>query len=183
MTEEEIRGDDAVLVKLEELNLNLSSDLPYCLEKMFPRLKGWGAKTEIKARVKLLKQAEPAITDMLLSNEEIIFVSKGVKNSIFEAITIGALWSNMINQTVFVLTNARLIMAHCNRKGCISEPCWMIYYSEIATFKTRFTGTVTLKLKGGGKLQFSGFPKTDRKTMAQLFVETVEQYRQHGFQP
>lgn len=174
---------ERVIEKLAELNLTIDSTLPYRLEQMFPRVTGWGSKAEIKARVKLLNAAELTIDKMLLPSEEIIFVSKGVQNSIVEALTIGALWANMINQTVFILTNARLLMAHCDRRGRISEPCWMIYYSEIDSFKTRFTGTVTIKLKTGGKLQFTGFPKTDRKTMPKLFEQVVENYREHGFQP
>ncbi|MEZ6129858.1 MAG: hypothetical protein R3C59_14340 [Planctomycetaceae bacterium] len=174
---------DDVHAKLKELKLELNPDLPYRLEKMFPRLQGWGVKGEIKARVKLLNQAEPGIRQMLLPKEEVLFVSKGVKNSIFEALTIGALWANMINQTVFVLTNARLIMAHCNRHGQVAEPCWMIYYSEIQDFKSSFTGTVTLKLKDKSKYQFSGFPKTDRKTMPLIFEEAFQQYQALGFEP
>lgn len=183
MSKQHAITEGSVIGKLEELNLVVDSSLPYRLEKMFPRLTGWGAKAEIKARVKLIRAVEPTIAKMLLPNEEIIFVSRGVQNSILEAMTIGAIWANMINQTVFVLTNARLLLAHCNRRSQISEPCWMIYYSEIEAFKTRFTGTVTIKLKTGGKIQFTGFPKTDRKTMPKLFEEVVEQYRQHGFEP
>ena len=89
----------------------------------------------------------------------------------------------MINQTVFILTNARLILLHCNSKGVTSEPCWMIYYSEIKTFKTRFTGLVDLQLLDGKRLRFSGFPKADRKAMPLIFEEAMDGYLDRGFEP
>ena len=174
---------EMVTDKLAELNLQLNPEMPYRLDSMFPRLKGFGSKSEIKTRVKLINQAEPKIDEILLENEEVLYVSRGVQNSILEALTIGAVWANMINQTLFVLTNVRLLMAHCNGKGKISQPCWVIYYSEIKTFKATFTGTIKLKLNDGKNLQFSGFPKSDRKAMPQIFESAVEKYRELGFTP
>ena len=179
----ETHTSEMVTSKLRELNLQLNPEMPYRLESMFPRLEGFGAKSEIKKRVKLINHAEPKIDAILLENEEVLYIARGIQNSIFEALTIGAVWANLINQTLFVLTNVRLLMAHCNSKGRISEPYWVIYYSEINTFKAKFGGTIQLKLRDRRKLQFSGFPKSDRKEMPQLFERAVEQYRALGFEP
>jgi hypothetical protein len=183
MAETETPTPESVRAKLAELNLHLSDDLPWQPERMFPRLTGWGVKNELKTRVKLIERVEPELREMLFENEEIHFVSRGVQNSIVEAMTIGAMWANMINRTVFVLTNLRIILAHCDRHGAIHPPSWMIYYSQIKDFKTSFTGTVTLKLKDGKKYQFSGFPKSDRKAMPALFEEAVHKYQALGFDP
>lgn len=172
-----------VAAKLEELGVPLDPDLPFRLDKMFPKLTGFGIKGQLKRRAKLIQNVQPRLNDVLLSGEEVWYIARGVQHSIIEAMTIGALWSNMINQTVFVLTNARLLLLHCNSKGVTSEPCWMIYYSEIKKFKARFTGVVTLKLNDGKSLQFSGFPKADRKSMPQMFEEAVEAYQERGFEP
>ena len=175
---------ESVLAKLNELKLNLNIDgLPYQLEKMFPRLDGWGVKAEIKRRVKLIQQVEPQLPEMLYPNEKILYIAKGVQHSIIEAITIGALWSNMINQTVFVLTNLRLLMIRSNSKGKPAETCWMIYYSEITKFKPTLTGVLDLKLDDGKSIRFTGFPKLDRKTMPKIFEEALETYRERGFEP
>lgn len=180
---EDVMTAASVTNRLAELNLQLNPEMPYRLELMFPRLDGFGAKGEIKNRVKLIKNAEPKIDEILLKNEDVLYVARGVQNSIVESMTIGAMWANMINQTAFILTNVRLIMAHCNSKGKISEPCWVIYYSEIETFKARFGGSMQLKLKDGRKLQFTGFPKTDRNAMPKIFEDAVERYHERGFEP
>jgi len=175
---------EAVLAKLAELKLGLNTDsMPYQLEKMFPRLDGWGVKGEIKRRVKLIQQVEPQLPEMLFPNEKILYVGKGIQHSIIESLTIGAVWSNMINQTVFVLTNLRLLMIRSNSKGSPADTCWMIYYSEITKFKSTLTGVLDLKLNDGKKIRFTGFPKVDRKTMPKLFEEAMETYRERGFTP
>ena len=171
--------------KLNQMGLQFGFDkLPYRLDKMFPRLKGWGAKGDIKKKVKLIKQMEPILPNVLLPDEEIYYIAKGIQHSTFEAMTIGALWSNMINQTVFVLTNLRLIMFHTNTSGKPKETCWQIYYSEIKQFKKAFMSSVLkLNLNDGTKLQFTGFSGLDKKTMPQLFEETMETFKELGFEP
>ena len=183
MNQTDLPVAEEVASKLAEWELNLNPEMPYQLDKMFPKLAGWGVKTEIKRRVKLIREVEPRLESMLLPNEQVLYVAKGIQSSVFEAITIGAMWSNMINQTVFVLTNVRLLMAHCNRKGQTSEPCWMIYYSEIKSFKGNWTGRLDLKLNDGTCYRFTGFPKIDRKTMPVIFEQAIQLYKEHGFEP
>ena len=175
----------AARARLNQLGLEFGFDkLPYRLDKMFPKLKGWGAKGDIKKKVKLIKQMEPILPDALLPDEEIYYISKGIQHSTFEAMTIGALWSNLINQTVFVLTNLRLIMFHTNTKGKPKETSWQIYYSEIKKFKKALMSSVLkLNLNDGTKLQFTGFSNLDKKTMPQLFEETMATFKELDFQP
>lgn len=175
---------DSVKEKLAQLNLHLDDErVPYRLEKMFPKLDGWGAKTQLKNKVRLIQHVEPFLESVLRPNEEVLYVAKGVRHSPLEAMTIGALWASMINQTVFVLTNVRLIMVRSNSKGKPHATCWMIYYSEITKFKASFTGILDLRLADGKKLKFTGFPKLDRKSMPAIFEEALELFREHDFAP
>lgn len=175
---------DTAIQKLAEMGLSLDTDrIPYRLEKMFPKLEGWGAKGSIKSKVKLIKQLEPALPHVLLPNEEILYVAKGIQHSLIESFSIGGLWSNMINQTVFILTNLRLLMLRTNSKGKPAETCWLIYYSEIKKFKGTITGVVDIKLSDGKRLKFTGFPKLDKKTMPLIFEEALEEFRKHDFNP
>lgn len=176
-------SSEDVLQTLGELDLSLNSKLPYHLDKMFPRLRGWGAKAEIKARVKLLNEADLVLPRMLFPKEEVIFVSQGVQNSRLESITLGAMFSSIINRCLLVMTNARLIIAHCNSSGRISEPCWMIYYSEIKTFHRRLTGSIGVTLRKGERFHYSGLSKVDRKIMPLLFRQTAMKHLEHGFRP
>lgn len=180
-----VQVDTATEVRamLSQLKLTLDDQINYRLEKMFARLKGWGAKGEVKTKAQLVLQVEPTLRQLLLDGEEVLYVAKGIQQSIIESMFMGAMWANMINQTVFVLTNARLIMARCNGKGKPTETFWMIYYSEIDKFKKGWTGSINIKLKDGKKLAFAGFTKTDGKSMPAIFEEAVEQYRMSGFHP
>ncbi|MBI1315118.1 hypothetical protein GC176_27825 [bacterium] len=173
----------AVQNKLAELSLTLDEAIPYRLSSMFPKLEGWGVRKEIRNKVKLIRNIEPCLSDLLRAGEEILYVAKGVQYSLLEAQFIGGLWANMINQTVFVVTNLRLIMINSNSKGVPKHTFWMIYYSQIDKAKAGFSGVLNLKLRDGKKLKFTGFTKLDRKTMPPLFEQAVETYQKHGFDP
>lgn len=179
--------DTATIVreKLEQLGLQFDhSKLPYRLDKMFPKTKGWGAKGDIKKKVKLIKQLEPILPDALMEGEEVFYIAKGIQHSWFEAISIGALWSNLINQTVFVLTNLRVLMFHTTSSGKPLETCWQIYYSEIKVFKKSVLSTVLkLKLNDRKSLQFTGFSKLDKTAMPQIFEEALQMFKQLDFAP
>ena len=175
---------EAVRQKLAQLGLSLDTDrIPYRLEKMFPKLEGWGAKGEIKRKVGLIGQVESHLPDVLLPNEEVFYIAKGVQHSSLEAITIGALWSSMINQTVFILTNLRLLMVRSNSKGKLAQTCWMVYYSEIKKFKATLTGVLDLRLADGKRLRFTGFSKLDKKSMPRIFEEALEVFQTYEFNP
>ena len=168
--------------KLEELGIQLDSQLPYDVDRMFPKLKGWGVKGAIKQKHKVLQKVEPLLKRMVLRDEKILYVAKGIQVKFSEQYFLG-IWANLINQTVFVLTNLRLIMLHVDGSGNPHNMYWVIYYSQITTFKGSWTGQVKLKLEDGLKLVFSGFKGDDRKQMPTIFQECVEVYRQQGFNP
>jgi hypothetical protein len=149
---------------------------------MFPKLEGWGSKSGIRRKVVLIGQIEPIPGDLLLPNEEVMYMANGVQHSAQEALTIGA---NLINQTVFVLTNLRLVMLRTNSKGRPRETCWSISYSQISQFKAGFTGVLKLKLQlnDGRGLQFTGCSKLDKKSMPVIFQECMETCRDLDFDP
>src|SRR5262249_19917050 len=92
-------------------------------------------------------------------------------------------WAHLINQTVFVLTNLRLLMLHADTKGRPRHTFWTIYYSQIKRFKPTWTGNLLLDLCDGTKLRFTGFGKVARKEMPRIFEEALESYRELGFNP
>jgi hypothetical protein len=172
----------AAAAMLQSMKFQLDPAINWRLEKMFPQLTGWGAKGNVKRQAKLAKQAEPMLVKVLASGEQVLFVAKGIRYSFAEQYFMG-IWAQMINHTVFVLTNARLLMLHSNGKGKPRDTAWMIYYSEIENFKSSWTGMVDVKLKDGSKMRFSGFAKHDRKIMPDLFKEALAEYREAGFSP
>jgi hypothetical protein len=174
---------EEVQAQLTKLKLSLDRDISYRLETVFAKISGWGAKGEIKRRAKLIRQVEPTLKEMLMPKEQVLYVAKGTQNATAEALFMGAYWSAMLNQTVFVLTNLRLLMLRCKSNGKPTHTFWVLYYSEIAQFQPSWTGTLKLKLKDGKSLTFSGFPKLDRKAMPAIFQEALDNYKKLGFQP
>lgn len=172
----------SVAQSLAEWDLSLDPSITYELDKVFPKTEGWGAKGEVKRKVKLIQNVEPVLRRILLDGEQVLYVAKGVQYNFSEQYFMG-IWANLINQTVFVLTNARLLMIRTDSKGRPKETFWMVAYSQIDKFKGSWTGTVEVKLRDGLKLKFTGFPKTDRKSMPTLFEEVLETYRKAGVDP
>ena len=172
----------AATAKLQQLGIELDPDLPYRLDTMFPRLEGWGAKGELKRKGKVIRNVQPRIAEMLRPGEEILYIAKGVQYSFAEHYFMG-IWAMTINQTVFVLTNVRLLMIRTNSDGRPKLTDWMIYYSQIDKLKGSWTGMLSLKLRDGKSLQFSGFSKSDRQTMPQVFEDALEEYRARNFDP
>jgi len=149
---------------------------------MFPRLEGWGAKGELKRKGKVIRNIEPRLAEMLRPGEEILYIAKGVQYSFAEHYFMG-IWAMTINQTVFILTNVRLLMIRTNGDGKPKQTAWMIYYSQIEKLKGAWTGMLSLKLRDGKSLQFSGFSKSDRQTMPEVFENALEEYRARNFDP
>ncbi len=184
MSEAPVPGPrEKVVQRLQEMKIVLDPEIPYQLEKVFPKITGWGSNAEVKRRGKLIRLVEPVLAKMLLPDEEVWYVAKGVQYSLAENYFMGALWAAMMNQTVFVFTNARLLMMRSNSRGKPTEMFWMIYYSEIAHFKSTWTGVLSLKLSDKKTLKFTNFPSLDRKSMPPLFQAALDDYRAHGLTP
>lgn len=173
---------EQVQAKLAELKL-VMPPLPYRWETLFAKLEGWGVKGYIQRKQKLISNSANLLQKMLRPGEEVLYVGKGVYASFVEQYFMGALIANLINQTVFVLTNLRLIMLHSNTKGVPQHTYWTIYYSQIKTFKASWTGTVNLVLVDGTSLKFSGFEKLDRTQMPAVFEKALADYVALGFNP
>jgi hypothetical protein len=169
--------------RLAELGIRLDPAIAYRMDTMFPRLEGWGSKGELQRKAKVIRLVEPKLTQILRDGEEVLYVAKGVQMAMFETVFMGMLVSALLNQTVFVLTNARIIVIRTDSTGKPKHTCWMLYYSEVQKFKKTWTGSLALTLKDRRKLTFAGFTKTDGKAMPTIFEEALETYRRHGFQP
>lgn len=174
---------EEVQAQLNKLKLSLDAAIPYRLPTVFAKISGWGAKGEIKRRAKLIQQIEPTLKKMLMPKEEVLYVAKGTQSSTSEALFMGAYWAAVMNQTVFVLTNLRILMLRSKGNGKPTHTFWVLYYSEIDLFQPSWTGALKLKLKDGKKFTFTGFPKLDRKAMPTIFQDALDNYRKLNFHP
>lgn len=168
---------------LQKYNLTLDPAINYNLESMLQKTSGWGAKGEVKRIHKTCVPVEPLLKRLLQEGEEVLYVARGVQYKFSEQYFLGY-WANLINQTVFVLTNVRLLMFHVNSKGVPRHTHWVIYYNQIKKFKgAMLGGTMTLNLIDGTKLSFAGFKGVDRKRMPACFEEAMQAYKELGFNP
>ena len=167
---------------LEDLGLSLNPNVQWNTASMFPKVKGFGAKGTAKRKVKLIQNLGTMLEETLYPEEVVQYVAQGVQVKFSEQYFLG-LWANLINQTVFVLTDVRILMYHTNTRGVPHNSIWMVYYSEIVKFQKRFGGSMTMKLKDGGKFVFTGFKGADRKNMPQIFQRIQQDHSELGFQP
>ncbi len=175
-------SDDAATL-LEKYNLSFDSEINYNLESMLQKTSGWGAKGEVKRIHKTTVGVEPLLKRLLQDGEEVLYVARGVQYKFSEQYFLGY-WAHLINQTVFVLTNVRLLMFHVNSKGIPQHTNWVIYYNQIKKFKgAMLGGSMALDLVDGTKLRFSGFKGVDRKRMPACFEEATRAYSELGFNP
>ena len=174
---------ELALERLQKLKIALDETISYRLESVFSKTTGWWANLEIKRRARLILLVEPRLKEMLLQNEQVLYIAKGVQYSFFESYLRGALLAAMLNQTVFVLTNLRLLLIRSKSDGKPLDAYWVIYYSEIVQFTPRWTGMLKLRLLDGKRLTFTGFSRLDRQAMPIIFQSAINDYRSVGFEP
>jgi hypothetical protein len=119
----------------------------------------------------------------LRPGEEVLYVAKGVQSSFWEQYFLRAWAAILINQTVFVLTNVRLLMLHSNTSGKPKDMSWMIYYSQVTKFTSGWFGTVVVKLRDGKTYKYGGFTGGDRKQMPTVFRRVANTYKERDFDP
>lgn len=182
MTDDEASTEPSAAQRLEQYGARLNPKIDYCLERVFPKREGWLAKYDVRRRVGLINRLEPLLARLIKPNEQVLMVTKGVQSLFLERMHFGH-WAATINQMAFVLTNARILIFRTNAQGAPKYAFWMVYYDQIAQVRTTLLGNLSLKLKDGKSLKFSGVPKIDRKAIRQTVEEGVAQYEQMGFHP
>jgi hypothetical protein len=153
------------------------------LERLFPKTEGWGAKTDIKRRLRMLKSISPHLEHLLYPGERIEFVTNGVLNSFAEQYCMG--WfAFILNQTLFVFTNYRVILLHATSKGEAKTMMWQIPYDQITKFTpgNLVSATVVFKLADGKSYRFTHIPRGDRRALRSYVAEQRERVASEAFQ-
>jgi len=169
--------------RLADYGLHLNHDFPYQVDVLFPVFQGEETRGDLRRKTELLTRLEPTLENLLLPNERVYYVARGVQQSALELIFVGALWASIINQTVFILTSLRIVMLRCNSRGTPAGVGWVVFYSEIRNIRSRLLGTLDIQLSDGKRLIFGGFSKVDREAMPEILAERRQAYQEHGFAP
>lgn len=174
---------DEVAAKLWELNLELSPEIPYRLETLFPRIEGWFVKGKIKDQFKLLKRLEPLLTEILLDREEVQLVLPCNQSTLSDVFLMGSLWVGTSTCGVLVLTNLRIYCIRVNDTGVPQQSFWQIYYSQIKEVDQSLFGDTLFYLKDGRKLKYSGIVPEDQRRLQFIVWENCKTFRKQGFEP
>lgn len=143
----------------------LRPDGPYVWAWLFPRLDGFGAGGDVKRRVKLLAGIEPRLDLLVFPGERIEFITTGVLNSPVEQFFMG-LWAVLVNRTLFVFTNLRVILINAEGKGKPKTLMWQIPYARMQKYgKGTLGGVVKIKTLDGRSYTFIHVPGADRKRL------------------
>ena len=156
--------------------------LRYYYPQLFPKIEGWGAKGQVKRRVLLIQAIEPLLPRLLQEGEEIRFVTRGIYSDFAEQFFMG--WASLlINRTVFVFTNYRILMLNCDSKDRPLHMKWHVPYDKIRKFTSRsfLSSAMVFKLKDGKKLVFSHTPGHDRQPLRAFVEEMIRCCEQENF--
>lgn len=155
---------------------------PYKLQTLFPKTSGFGVRRHIKRRIQMLKAVESRFDHLLYPDEHIDFVTHGLFNSLIEQIFLG-LVAYMINRTLFLFTNYRVILINATGRYRPKQMQWQIPYEEISRFKPGgfVSSNVVFKLRDGKKYKFSGVPQRDRKALRSYVQEQVNRVEREEF--
>ncbi|HZW10446.1 MAG TPA: PH domain-containing protein [Phycisphaerales bacterium] len=149
----------------------------YRWDTLFPKVDGLGAAGEVHRRVRMLRSIEPRLDVLLYPGEQVEFVTKGTLNSWAEQYFMG-IWSLVINRTVFLFTNYRVILLNSDGKGRAKSLMWQIPYDRLGKFKTSgVSGTTTFKLASGAAYRFVGVPRADRKRLREYVASRLDSAR------
>jgi hypothetical protein len=163
--------------KIRRTLTTLTQPHVYRWDTLFPRTDGIGAAGEVQRRVRMLKSIEARLDVLLYPGEQIEFVTKGTLNSWAEQYFMG-IWSLVINRTVFLFTNYRVILLNSDGKGRAKSLMWQIPYDRLGKFKTNgVSGTTTFRLAGGGAYRFVGVPRADRKRLRDYVATRLDSAR------
>ena len=154
-----------VSLKLSQLGLVLSPEINYRLETMFPRLDGMFLDRKIRKKFQQVKEIEPLLQEILLENEQVLFVTKGKID---------------YHESIVVLSNLRMFCMHTDRKGVPRQPLWFLYYTQAVDLKKIDSFIPRVRLKDGGKLSFQGIRNKEREMIGSVSQDAVKLLEYNG---
>ena len=163
--------NDEFSPQLMELRRELDEGLPagvtWQKETLFLKLKGLGAAKACRNKLKLMQSVAPILRRCLNDGEEVVHVSSGIVNRLWEQMFMGA-WAALVNQTTLVLTDRRLLLIHMSGKKPQS------YVNQIPlTAVKKVGGAFALKVElAVGAVTLTGVPGPSRKFFKERLAQT-----------
>ena len=152
-----------------ELARLLPADLPADLDRVFPKLEGWGMKRANRKRAELLAKAAPVLKAALAPDERVQYVAAGIVSLWWEQLMAG--WvALLVNRTTLVLTTQRLLLIHTTSRGRPESYVNQIRLDGIRKVPRGWLGGALKLTLGRGSLTLTGMRRSDAKQLATVLA-------------
>jgi hypothetical protein len=152
-----------------ELARLLPADLPVDLDRVFPKLDGWGMERSNRKRAELLAKAAPVLKAALAPDERVQYVATGVVSLWWEQLMAG--WVSMlVNRTTLVLTTQRLLLIHTNSRGRPESYVNQIRLDGIRSVKRGWLGGALKLTLGRGSRTLTGIRRSDSTQLVTMLA-------------
>ena len=152
-----------------ELARLLPADLPVDLDRVFPKLDGWGMGRSNRKRAELLAKAAPVLRAAFAPDERVQYVAAGVVSLWWEHLMAG--WASMlINRTTLVLTTQRLLLIHTTSRGRPESYVNQIRLDGIRSVKRGWLGGALKLTLGRGRWTLTGIRRSDSTQLVTMLT-------------
>ena len=147
----------------------LPADLPVDLDRVFPKLDGWGTERANRKRAELLAKAAPVLKAALAPDERVQYVATGIVSLWWEQLMAG--WASMLlNRTTLVLTTQRLLLIHTNSRGRPESYVNQIRLDGIRRVTRGWLGGALKLTLGRGSRTLTGMRRSDAKQLTTVLA-------------
>ena len=135
----------------------------------FIKIERWRDRYRSKKKLKLLKVVDPVISQLLDSDEQVYYLTKGLKITNIDWFFIG--WTaHYYNLFCFVFTTKRVLLFHLNRGKTLGSYVCEINYENLMNVSS--FRRLKVKFRNGKSLTFGKVPAHDRKFIVE-FIKSV----------
>ena len=135
----------------------------------FIKIESWRERSRSKKKLNLLKTIDPVISKILDDDEQVYYLTKGLKVTKIDYLFIG--WAaHYYNLFCFVFTTKRVLLVHLTRGTTLGKYVCEINYENL--IKIYGFWRLKVKLKNGKSLSFAKVPAYDRKFIVE-FIKSI----------
>lgn len=134
---------------------------------------GFFGRQRAKNRLKLLKQIDPKVRYILERGERIFFVTRGTTVSATEHFFVGWI-SYWLNMRALVFTSRRILLLQIDSRGRPLELVSQLPYASIASVKSTWSRSCSVRLLNKETLAFQYVPRADRKFAVEFLADIVQ---------
>jgi hypothetical protein len=145
---------------------------PYEFSSIF-HSKGFFAKRLSKQKMKVVKQFDRDLREMLAKEERVFHVSWGIHYSVVEAYFLG-MWHYMLNRRVLVFTDRRILILQADSRRKFMDLKAQVRYESITKIARWRMGVMAFALRDKTTLTLTGLPRRDRKVVREYIQSRID---------